>query len=494
MMCLVARTGKTWARCCVPLLVPVIAVAQVPTTEYAARRAALLAAIDSGVVIAFGAPVVTVDWPNFFQLPAFQYLTGFAEPDAVLVMVKRSGAVTQAMFVPARDAGVERYVGRRTGPESLEGKIGIAGRELARLRPTLDSLANAGLPFYVVPDMPSGTWYATPDSLTRGARLLGQVREAHRGLVIHAIDSTVSRLRARKSPAEIALLRRAVGISSRAQVEAMKATGPGCGEYEIQALVEGAFRRLGGDRPGYGSKVASGPNTMILHYDENNRVMRDGELLLIDAGASFKHYIGDVSRTFPVNGRFTPAQREIYQLVRDAQETFVRQIKPGASLAVVTDSARQLVNRGLLRLGLIESLTAIFDAPEWYPCAKDGCPQRSLYTWHGFGGHGIGLEVHDPAQYDSEPNAFQAGDVFAVEPGLYFSPEFLADLPDTPRNRAMLARIAPAFERFKGIGIKIEDNYALTDNGLEWLSKDVPREIAEVEALMQQPLDCGIEG
>ena len=474
-------------RCCAPLLlIPTLAFAQVPAAEYAARRTALLASIDSGVVIAFGAGAPMVDWPNFFQLPRFQYLTGFAEPDAVLVMVKRTGAVTQTLFVRDRDAGVQRFMGPLSGPGGLEGKIGITGRELEQLRPALDSLAGAGLPFYVITDILSTAWYVTPDSLTRGTRFLNEIQKSYPGLVIHPMDSTVSRLRARKSPTEIALLRRAVEISGRGHVEAMKATAPGCGENEIQALMEGTFRRLGADRPGYGSKVASGPSAMILHYDQDNRVMQDGELLLIDAGASFNHYTGDVSRTFPVNGRFTPAQKEIYQLVRDAQEASIRQIKPGASLAVVTDSARQVMNRGLLRLGLIESVTAIFDAPAWMPCANQGCPQRSLYTWHGVGGHGIGLEVHDPAQYDDEPNAFQAGDVFAIEPGLYFNSESLASLPDTPRNRTMLAKIGPAVERYNGIGIKIEDNYALTDSGLEWLSKGVPREIEEIESLMRE--------
>jgi Xaa-Pro aminopeptidase len=303
---------------------------------------------------------------------------------------------------------------------------------------------------------------------------------------MRSLDTIVDRLRAKKSAGEIALLRKAAQISVRGHREAMKATAPGCGENEIQALLEGTFRRLGGDRPGYGSIVGSGPNATVLHYMDDNRVMRDGELLLIDAASSFDHYSADVTRTLPVNGRFTPEQRDIYQIVRDAQEAFVRQIKPGSNLSASNDSGKAVVTKGLLRLGLIESAGATFDPPPGMSCPPSGCGQQSLYALHGYGGHGIGLEVHDPAQYYDAAHRFQPGDVFTVEPGLYFSPDLLASLPDTPRNQAMLAKIRPAFERFKGIGVRIEDDYALTASGLEWLSTGVPREIAEVEAMMRQ--------
>jgi Xaa-Pro aminopeptidase len=316
--------------------VPAPAHAQIPQAEYAARRAALTAGIDSGVVVAFGGAEAVNYWPTFFQLPAFYYLTGFAETDAALLMVKRNGTVTATMFVPTRAPMEERWIGPRARPADLEARIGIAGRDLAQLRPAVDSLAAGGLPFYIVPDVQTAD-YAAEDSLTRGARFLSQVRLAHPWLVMRSLDDAVRRLRARKSAAEIALLRKATRISVRAHVEAMKATAPGCGEYEIQSLLEGTFRRFGGDRPGYGSIVGSGPNATVLHYMEDSRVMRDGELLLIDAATSFDHYSADVTRTFPVNGRFSPAQREIYQIVRDAQEAFVRQIgpAPGSSSRVI---------------------------------------------------------------------------------------------------------------------------------------------------------------
>jgi Xaa-Pro aminopeptidase len=249
--------------------------------------------------------------------------------------------------------------------------------------------------------------------------------------------------------------------------------------------MEGVFRRHGGDRPAYGSIVASGPNALILHYHDDTRVMRDGDLILIDAATSFEHYSADITRTFPVNGRFTPAQKDIYQLVRDAQEAFVQAIRPGVMSPEVTAAGRAVVTRGLVRLGLIQGDSATFDGPDWMRCPEGGCSQSLLYVYHGYGGHGIGLDVHDPAQYN-RGQAFQPGDVFTVEPGLYFSEALIRSLPDTPRNRAMMARIGPAFAKYQGIGVRIEDDYALTEQGLEWMSKESPREVSEIERLMQE--------
>jgi Xaa-Pro aminopeptidase len=464
---------------------PALTRAQVPGTEYAARRAALAAGIDSGVVVAFGGVETVNHWPTFFQLPAFFYLTGFAETDAALIMVKRGGAVTATMFVPTRSPIEERWVGARTRAADMEKRIGIPGRDIAQLGPAVDSLAASGLPFYVVPDVQTAD-NAAEDSLTRGSRFLSRVRLANPWLIMRSLDSTVRHLRARKSAAEIALLRRATEISVRAHQEAMKAAGPGCGEYEIQALMEGTFRRLGGDRPGYGSIVASGINATILHYMEDSRVMREGELLLIDAATSFDHYSSDVTRTFPVNGRFSAEQRDIYQIVREAQEAFVRQIGPGVSVTVASDSGRAVVAKGLARLGLIESAEATIDPPAGARCSAENCPQTTVFALHGFGGHGIGLEVHDPAQYYEDQHQFGIGDVFTVEPGIYVSPDLLGSLPDTPKNRAFLAKIRPAVRKYSGIGVRIEDDYALTETGLEWMSSGAPREIPEIEALMRR--------
>ena len=465
------------------LALPGLAAAQVPAGEYAARRAALLAGVDSGVVLAYGAVEPVTHWPPFSQLPSFQYLTGHAEPNAALVLVKRAAGTTATLFVPPRNARQELYVGARVGPAEAAARTGLAGRPIAELRPTLDSLLAGGLPLHVVSDVQTAD-FAAADTLTRGAALVAALRRDRPGLRVQSLDGAVLRLRARKSAAELALLRRATEISARAHAEAMRAAAPGCSEGEIQAVLEGTFRRLGAERPGYGSIVGSGPNALKLHWDVNDRTMQAGDLLLIDAAAALAHYSSDVTRTMPVSGRFTAEQRAVYDLVLAAQGAFVRQIRAGAPVAAASDSGRAVVAAGLARLGLIESPEARYDAAA--PCRDGVCAQVGLFAWHGYGGHGIGLEVHDPAGYYFGERRFEPGDVFTVEPGIYVNPTVLDGLPDTPRNRAMRARLRPVMARYANVGVRIEDVYAVTERGVEWLSSGVPREADAVEALMRE--------
>ena len=467
-----------------PRLTPPLSIS---AADYAARRAAVTSKVDSGVVLAFGESEPIVFYPPFFQLPNFEYLTGFDESDAALMIIKRRGAPTSTMmFVPTQTPMAARFVGERTPIQDLSRTIGMTGRNLTALRPTVDSLIASGLPVYFIPAVHTGDWF-DDDSLTYGARFISTLRATYPSAKILSLDSAITELREKKTDTEIGLLRHAAQISVLAHREAMKAAAPGCTENEIQSLLDGTFRRLGGDRPGYGSIVASGKHANTLHYMKDDDTLHDGDLILIDAATSYQHYSADVTRTFPVNGRFTLEQREIYQLVRDAQEAFVRQIRNGVSVAVASDSGRAVVGKGLTRLGLIDSTDATFDGFPGMKCPATGCPQRALYVLHGYGGHGLGLEVHDPAQYYHPDNLFRTGDVFTVEPGVYIAPDYVALMQDTPRNRAFRARIAPAVEKYKWIGVRIEDDYALTDHGLEWLSRGAPRETSEIEALMRQP-------
>lgn len=462
---------------------PAAAAAQIPADEYATRRAALLARVDSGVVLAMGGTEAVAHWPPFSQLPSFLYLTGHGEPDAALLLVKRRGATTATLFVPPRQPRMERYVGTRIGPAEVRAATGIAGRPLAELRTALDSLVGTGLPLHLVGDIRSQE-YAATDTLTRGAALVAALRRDRPQLAVQRIDTLVEQLRARKSAAEVALLRRATEISTRAHAEAMRAAAPGCTEGEIQALLEGTFRRLGAERPGYGSIVGSGPNALVLHYDASARTMRAGDLLLIDAAAELGHYSSDVTRTMPVSGRFTGEQRAVYDIVLAAQAAFVRQIRAGAPVAAANDSGRAVVAAGLARLGLIEAPDATFDATG--PCRGGPCLQVGLFAWHGYGGHGIGLDVHDPAQYYFGERRFQPGDVFTVEPGVYVNPVVLDELQDTPRNRQLIARLRPVMQRYANVGVRIEDVYHVTERGVEWLSSGVPREADAIERLMRE--------
>ena len=499
MICLAKRRNQASVALALLTLVPAVARSQtsappgrltpppsITAADYAARRAFIASKVDSGVILAFGESDPIVFYPTFFQMPNFEYLTGFDESDAVMVMLKRNGATSTTMFVPTQSPRAARFVGDRTSIADMQRTVGMTGRNLLQLHPTLDSLIASGLPVYFIPAVHTGDWF-DEDTVTFGARFISNLRTAHPSAKIATLDSAITELREKKTPVEIGLLRHAAQISVRAHREAMKAAAPGCTENEIQALLDGTFRRFGGDRPGYGSIVASGKHANTLHYMRDDDTLHDGDLILIDAATSYNHYSADVTRTFPVNGKFTQPQRDIYQLVRDAQEAFVRQIKAGVSESVASDSGRAVVTKGLTRFGLIESPDATIDGFEGAPCPPGGCTQRSLYALHGYGGHGLGLEVHDPAQYYNTGNQFKVGDVFTVEPGVYVAPDYLALLPDTPRNRAFRTRIAPAVEKYKWIGVRIEDDYALTDHGLEWLSNGAPREISEIEALMREP-------
>src|SRR5947207_1029365 len=370
----------------------------ITAADYAARRAAVTAKVDSGIVLAFGESKPLGYYPSFFQMPNFEYLTGFDESDAVVLILKRKGAAASTtMFVPTQTPMMARFVGDRTAIDGLQSAMGMAGRNIEQLRSTVDSLASTGLPVYFIPAVHTGDWFDA-DTLTFGARFISQLHAADPSLVIRSLDSAITELREKKTATEIGLLRQAAQISVRAHREAMKAAAPGCGENEIQALMEGVFRRLGGDRPGYESIVAAGKNANTLHYMKDNDTLRAGDLILIDAASSYNHYSADVTRTFPVNGKFTPRQRDIYQLVRDAQEAYVRQIRNGVSELVASDSGGSVIAKGLTRLGLIESPNATFDATPGTRCPPDGCRQTRLYALHGYGGHGLGLEVHDPAQ------------------------------------------------------------------------------------------------
>jgi Xaa-Pro aminopeptidase len=213
---------------------------------------------------------------------------------------------------------------------------------------------------------------------------------------------------------------------------------------------------------------------------------KPGDVVVIDAAAEYEGYAADITRTIPVSGTYTPEQRVMYQLVRDAQSAAERNAKPGKSAAAAQDSSVAVRARGLAKLGLIESEDATFDPPWQANCerAPSTCKQGMLWMIHGIS-HGLGLAVHDPAQFSYGDRVYQPGDVFTIEPGIYVSARMLDALPDTPKNRSFIAKVRPTVARYEGTGVRIEDDYLITDTGLERLS-NAPREIAEIEALMKR--------
>jgi Xaa-Pro aminopeptidase len=459
--------------------------AQISRAEYQARRDSLAARVGNGVVIAFGGVTPVTDFGPFYQLPAFRYLTGYEHPDGALVMAVRGGKATSTLFVKQIPARRTIYYGPDPDAAELRRELGLASRPVSQVGAFVDSLIRAGLrPVHELRDFAAAD-FAAQDSVTRGGQFVKALAARHPGVTIESAHRVVAQLRARKSEAELALIRTAAEISAEGHTELMRRIEPGMHEYDLQAIIDYTFRRAGSERPAYGAIVGSGPLSLQLHYMKNRRAMQPGEVVVIDAGAEYAGYAADVTRTLPVSGTYTPEQRSIYQLTRDAQAAAERNSKAGMSLKAARDSATAVTAKGLAALGIIESDTASVDLPWQVDCSGRllACGQVTVFTIHGIT-HGLGLEVHDPIQaYDGD--TFKVGDAFVIEPGIYISPKLLDMLPDTPRNRAFIAKVRPTVERYANTGVRIEDSYVLTERGLERISM-APREIDEIEALTRR--------
>lgn len=479
------REGSAFLR--VALLLAAIAApvaAQIPAAEFVARRDSLAARIDSGVVVAFGGRTLVADFGTFFQLPAFHYLTNFDEPDAAFVMVVRQKRGQSTLFLSPINARTAFYYGRRVDSATSKATTGMNGRPFSSLRGVLDSLAGTGLPFYTLADFEDAD-FARADSLTRGQMTMRDVAANHPGLVVRDGHAIVNQLRARKSTAELALLRKAAEISSEGHRAAMLTANPRH-EYELRAALEYAFTRLGAERPAYGSIVGAGVNGTQLHYMKDTDPAKPGDIVVMDAAAEYHGYAADITRSIPVSGTYTAEQKQIYQLVLDAQLAAERNSKPGMKAAAAQDSSVVVRAKGLAALGLTQGVDSMFDPPWQVNCEqqRSQCLQSNLWMIHGIS-HGIGLAVHDPVQASYGDRTYQIGDAFTIEPGIYISTRSLDVLPNTPRNRAFIAAVRNAVKKYENTGVRIEDDYIITEKGLERISL-VPREIAEIEALMKQ--------
>ena len=318
---------------------PAVASAQITASEYAARRDSLAARVQNGVVVAFGGRTPVSDFGPFYQLPAFHYLTNFDEPDAAFVMVVQNGRGSSTLFLTPVGAREAFYYGRRPDSASVVRDLGVHARTFSSLAAYVDSLASARLPIYTLADF-SDADFAEEDSLTRGQQFIKMIKAKHASAIdVRDGHEIVDALRAKKSPAEIALLRRAAQISDEGHRAAMLIPEP-TKEYEIQAALEGTFLRLGGARPAYGSIVGGGVHGTQLHYMRDRGDVKPGDVVVMDAATEYEGYAADVTRTLPVSGKFTPEQRAIYQLVRDAQAAAERNSKPGMSSVAAKSVAR----------------------------------------------------------------------------------------------------------------------------------------------------------
>jgi Xaa-Pro aminopeptidase len=452
--------------------------AQLPMTEFTARRDSLVRALPDGVILALGAPEPVPDYIPFRQHPYLFYFTGFTEPGAALVIVKRGTERRDLLFVQGRDPAREVWTGARLGVAGVRPRLGLEGRDAAVLSTVLDSLLTVHQTLHVLGDIGSRmTERSLHDQFIDG------LRTANPKIEVNDARREANRLRGRKSPAELERIRIASELSAQGHLAAFAAVQPGVAEFTLQAIAEATWRQAGGDGPAYGSIVGSGPNATTLHYNRSERVAQAGEVIVLDMATSYDGYAADITRTVPVSGRFSPAQREIYAVVLGAQTAAERQIRLGGPARAMTDSATAVLRNGLARVGLIESPEATYDCGSAQQ--PRSCPQLQLYYMHGLG-HGIGLVVHDPEQY-TLTGSFGIGSAFTIEPGIYVRENLLTILPDTPGNRRMAAKIAPAVARYANIGVRIEDDYLVTAAGVERVSAAVPREIEAIEALLARP-------
>ncbi|CAM4206531.1 Xaa-Pro aminopeptidase [Pluralibacter gergoviae] len=428
--------------------------------EFDRRRQALLAQMQPGsAAIIFAAPEAPRNADSEYpyrQSSDFWYFTGFNEPEAALVLIKSNDTHNHSvLFNRVRDLTAEIWFGRRLGQQAAPAKLGVdralafseIDDQLYQLLNGLDAVYHAQGEYAYADDI----LFRALDKLRKGSRQNLTAPPA-------VIDwrPIVHELRLFKSAEELEVMRRAGEITALAHIRAMQKCRPGMFEYQLEGEIHHEFTRHGARYPSYNTIVGGGENGCILHYTENESELRDGELVLIDAGCEYQSYAGDITRTFPVNGKFTPAQRAIYDIVLESLETALRLYRPGTSIAEVTNAVVRIMVTGLANLGILKG--------EVDQLILDNAHRP--YFMHGLS-HWLGLDVHDVGYYGTDRSRLlEPGMVLTVEPGLYIAPD--ADVP----------------AEYRGIGIRIEDDIVITADGNENLTASVVKRADDIEALM----------
>ncbi|MBT9431102.1 Xaa-Pro aminopeptidase [Candidatus Sodalis endolongispinus] len=429
--------------------------------EYTRRRQGLLAKMAPGsAALIFAAPEATrsadSDYP-YRQNSDFWYFTGFNEPQALLILVKSDESHHHGvLFNRVRDKTAEIWTGRRLGQEAAPERLGVSralpwddiGSQLHLLLNGLDVVYHAQGEYEFADKM----LFSALDKLRRGAR---QQWQAPATLVDWR--PWVHEMRLIKSEEELAVMRRACEITALAHTRAMQQCRPGLYEYQLEGEIQHEFNRQGARFPSYSTIVGSGENGCILHYTENASRMQSGDLVLIDAGCEYQGYAGDITRTFPVNGRFSPEQRAAYDLVLAMLNRALELYGPGRSIQDVSEEAVRIMVAGLVKLGVMKGEVETLIAAQ----------AHRQFFMHGLS-HWLGLNVHDVGDYGSSERSrvLELGMVLTIEPGIYIASD--ADVP------------AP----YRGIGIRIEDNIVITASGNENLTASVVKEAEAIETLM----------
>lgn len=424
---------------------------------HASRRAELLERVASCVAVLPSAPVAIRNNDvehEYRQDSDLQYLTGFTEPESVLVLSNVHPEHRAVMFLRPVDPEREVWDGPRLGVDAAAAALGVdAAFPIAELAQRLpDYLGNARRVLYA-----AGRDRAFDERLF--AALAHTRRLERKGIScpteIHDPAAVLHEMRLRKSPEELVTMRRAAEITREAHLRAMRVARPGRYEHEVEAVLLETFRAAGSERPAYGPIVGSGPNATVLHHRRNDRRLEEGELLLVDAGCELGYYACDVTRTFPVSGRFSPEQRALYDVVLAAQKAAIARVAPGATVDEVHMVAVEVITEGLVRLGLVEGPTETAIAEGRY---------RRLFMHRT--SHWLGMDVHDVGSYlrDGAARPLEPGFVLTVEPGIYVS----------PKDEQVEAR-------WRGIGIRIEDDVVVVPEGHQLLTHDIPKEVGELE-------------
>ncbi|MBW7982930.1 Xaa-Pro aminopeptidase [Enterobacillus tribolii] len=429
--------------------------------EFQRRRKSLLAKMAPGSAALFFAAPESIrsadsDYP-YRQNSDFWYMTGFNEPEALLLLIKSDETHSHSvLFNRVRDLTAEIWFGRRLGQEAAPEKLGVdralpfgdLGEQLHLLLNGLDTVYHAqGLYAYA-----DAIVFAALEKLRNGAR-----QNFKAPVSLTDWRPWVHEMRLFKSPEEVALMRRAGEISALAHTRAMQACRPGMFEYQLEGEIHHEFNRHGARYPSYNTIVGGGENACILHYTENESELKDGDLVLIDAGCEYQGYAGDITRTFPVNGTFSPAQRAIYDLVLASMDKAFEVFGPGSSIREAHEAAVRVMVEGLMALGVMKGDLETLIAEQ----------AHRQFFMHGIS-HWLGLDVHDVGDYGSSARdrILEPGMVLTVEPGLYIAPD--ADVP----------------QEYRGIGVRIEDDILITVDGFEVLTKDVVKKADDIEALM----------
>jgi Xaa-Pro aminopeptidase len=393
---------------------------------------------------------------RFRQDSDFFYLTGFEEPDAIAI-VKPGETHEYVLFVRPRDPEREIWDGRRAGVDGAKSEFGAnEALPIDEFDSKLtEILNNAETLYYRL-----GSQRDLDDKIIREISRMRALnrKPIHPPQTIIDPATIIHELRVIKTPEELEIMQTAADIAAEAHCEAMKAVRPGMQEFEVEALIEQIFRRRGAAGPAYTSIVGAGPNATVLHYINNDGQLREGELLLVDAGAEYKGYASDITRTFPINGRYSQPQRDNYDLVLKAQMACVEMVRPGVTHDQLKQHSIEVLTEGMVELGLLEG------DPE--QLIKD--KKYEKFYMHGLG-HMLGIDVHDVGRYyyGNESRALEPGVVMTVEPGIYVAP----DTKDVP-------------EKYLGIGVRIEDDVLCTNNGPRVLTSKVPKHPQEIEELM----------